>query len=194
MPATLTPPPARIPQVQAQLRNDASSASTVDDCIQLWTKVLVADSARADRVADNVAAMQRESIAMLELLAQYLEALGHGHVPPSPSLDPRQRRGAERERASALDSSSSHPRHARIAPVSRPLVAEIAASVNLANLGSRSVRISHSESRLFLSFRVERPQMGCGTCSIDLGSKGRPPWPHFVFFLHHRGYILSHPD
>ena len=96
--------------MQAQLRNDASSASTVDDCIQLWTKVLIADSARADRVADNVTAMQRESLAMLELLAQYLDALGH--IPPSPSLDPRPRRGAERERAFALDSASSHPRHA----------------------------------------------------------------------------------
>ena len=96
------------PQVQAQLRNDSSSASTVDDCIQLWTKVLIADSARADRIADNVTGMQRECVAILEVLAQYLDTLDH----PPAAQDPRARRGAERERASALDSSSSHLRRA----------------------------------------------------------------------------------
>ena len=88
-------------QVQAQLRNDASAATTIDDCIQLWTKGLIADAARADRVAENVTAMQHECVAMLEVLAQYLETLDHAAQP-----DNRPRR--ERERASALDSSSSH--------------------------------------------------------------------------------------
>ena len=96
-------------QVQAQLRNDTSSASTVDDCIEVLTKMLIADSVRAEAVSEGVKAMQRECISMLEVLVQYVEMLERP-LPGSPQ-DSRTRERArpllDRERASATGSTAS---------------------------------------------------------------------------------------
>ena len=74
------------------------------------TKMLVADSARSDAVSENIKAMQRECVSMLEVLAQYIEMLDRP-APPGTPQDPRARgnvrRSLDRERAAAAPDSNS---------------------------------------------------------------------------------------
>ena len=55
-------------QGQATVRNDAAAVAAVDDCIALWTKMLLAEAAYHDRVVHNVKGLQNECTAMLEVL------------------------------------------------------------------------------------------------------------------------------
>ena len=63
------------PQDEVQSLHNSKTAQIVDDCIELWTKMLIADSIRDNVVTNKVLTMQGEAASLLALLKLWIDSL-----------------------------------------------------------------------------------------------------------------------
>ena len=63
------------PQDEVQSLHNSKTAQIVDDCIELWTKMLIADSIRDNVVTNKVLTMQGEAASLLALLKLWIDRL-----------------------------------------------------------------------------------------------------------------------
>ena len=62
-------------QDSVQSSNDNKTAHIVDECIELWTKMLIADSTRENTIMNHVLSLQGESASLICLLRHGIDLL-----------------------------------------------------------------------------------------------------------------------
>ena len=68
-------PDSCLEQERAIINSDDVSTEKVDDCIQLWTRMLIADEIHDKKIADNIMQLQKECIRMISELEQNLKQI-----------------------------------------------------------------------------------------------------------------------
>jgi hypothetical protein len=78
----------RLFQDSVQSSHDSKTALIVDECIELWTKMLIADSTRENIITNNVLSLQGECASLLSHLKFCVEHLSISpkHTPESQLL------------------------------------------------------------------------------------------------------------
>ncbi len=59
-------------QDRANVDRDTAAADIVDACIQLWTRMLIADTVHDNKIVENVQFLQQDCVSMLAELRQCL--------------------------------------------------------------------------------------------------------------------------
>ena len=71
--------------------NDSAAAKIVDDCIHLWTRMLIADTVHDNKIVENVQSLQRDCVFLLAELRQCLlnreERSPERSRPPEPPVE-----------------------------------------------------------------------------------------------------------